>query len=262
MLKILLPVAVLGGLGAVFGGLLGLAAKFFKVEVDEKIEKINALLPGANCGGCGFAGCGAMAEAIACGQAEISLCAAIKEENACSIAEILGRKMMKSEQKVAHVYCGGTCQKTTQKCHYDGLQDCLAAQNCSGGEKGCTYGCMGYGSCVKVCRFEAIQIQDGIAKVNRERCTGCGACVSVCPRELIELVPATQRSFIDCRSHDKGVEMKALCEVGCIGCGICAKNCPQDMIRITDHLASISYGLCGNCGQCAEACPKHTITFI
>lgn len=262
MLKLLLPVMVLGGLGAAFGALLGVAAKFFKVQIDKKAEKINALLPGANCGGCGFAGCGAMAEALVNGRADISLCAAIKEENARSIASILGQKMTQTERKVAHVFCGGTCDKTMQKCNYDGLQDCLAAQLCGGGEKSCSYGCMGYGSCAEACHFDAITIQDGVAKVHKEKCTGCGACVKACPRQLIELVPAVQKAFVDCRSHDKGVAMKELCKVGCIGCGICAKNCPENMILITDNLATIGYGLCTNCGQCAEACPKHAITFI
>jgi len=262
LLKLLLPVVVLGGLGAVFGALLGVAAKIFKVETDERAEVVLELLPGANCGGCGLAGCAAMTEALLNGTAEIGMCAALKQENAARIAELLGKKLVKNEAKVAHVFCSGTCEQAAKKGTYTGIYDCVSAAQCGGGDKACMYGCMGYGSCVAACAFHAISVCDGVAVVDNSNCVGCGACVTACPRELIELVPVEAKTFINCRSHDKGSAMKDICKIGCIGCGLCAKHCPEDVIRVSKHLATISYTMCTNCNACIENCPKHVIAHV
>ncbi|MBR6729363.1 MAG: RnfABCDGE type electron transport complex subunit B [Clostridia bacterium] len=261
MQTILLPVLVLGGLGALFGGLLGIAAKTFKVETDERGEKIEAFLPGANCGGCGFSGCSAMAKALLKEEAPLTACSVLKEENAAEIASVLGIEPPTAQARVATVLCSGTQECLGAANHYDGISDCRAAAR-YGGEKACLYGCLGYGSCVKACSFGAISVIDGVAQVDAEICTGCGACLAACPRELIVLLSKSKRTFVACRSQEKGRVTKEICTAGCIGCGICEKNCPAGAITTMNHVASISYELCQNCGICADKCPKKVIQHI
>ncbi len=261
MIDLLLPVAALGGLGLVFGGLLGVAAKAFYVKKDERAEQIVQLLPGANCGGCGFAGCSAMASALAEGRAMPSSCAVLKAEQLQAISELMGLETASVEKRVAKVLCSGTCSQAAVKYEYDGIRDCVAAYRYGGGEKACLYGCSGYGSCVRACKFGAIQVVDGVAQADPEKCVGCGSCVSVCPKRLIELVPVTQRTFVKCRSREKGAVIKDICKAGCIGCKICEKNCPTGAVTVTDNIASIQYDICTNCGLCAEKCPKKVIEF-
>lgn len=260
-MEIIIPVIVLGVMGLVFGALLGIAAKAFRVEKDERIEQVQELLAGANCGGCGYAGCSAFAEAVVAGKANPSACPSTKKENIHQIAEIMGVSVEDGEKMVAKVLCSGTCDKTSVKYQYDGITDCVAVYRFGGGEKTCLYGCTGYGSCVRACLFDAIHVIDGVAHVDRDKCTGCGACVSTCPKRIIELVPAKQRTFVVCRSKEKGVVIKDICQAGCIGCKICEKNCPKDAVHVVDNIAKIDYDKCVNCGICASKCPRHVIEF-
>lgn len=262
MTGILLPAAVLGGVGMLLGALLGVAAKAFRVERDERTEQIEALLPGANCGGCGFAGCAAMAQALAEGTASCEKCAALKVENRDKIAAILGIAPKETERRAAAVLCSGTCDKAATKCEYNGITDCIAAARCGGGEKSCRFACIGLGSCAGVCRFHALSVVNGVAHVDTSRCVGCGACAAICPRHIIRMVTTEKRPLVRCSSKEKGAEVQAVCKAGCIGCKICEKNCPVGAVKVVNHLAVIDHARCTGCGACAEKCPKKVIAFL
>lgn len=255
------PILILGIMGALFGILLGVAAKAFKVEKDERIETISELLAGANCGGCGYAGCSAFAEALCQGKATLSDCPGTKQENKDRIAMILGVSTGKEEPMTAMVMCSGNCNSVALHCKYEGISDCIAASRYGGGDKSCSFGCIGYGSCTDVCQFDAIHIIDNVAVVDNEKCVACGACVDICPQHVIELVELRQRTFVKCKSHDKGASLKDICSAGCLGCKICEKNCPKEAIKVVDNVAKINYDLCVNCGICAQKCPRKIIDF-
>ena len=257
-MDILIPALAVAAIGLFFGALLAVAAVIFKVPTDEKVEKIEAVLPGANCGGCGFSGCAAAARAIAEGKAPTSACPVGGAKAAKEIGSILG---VKSDfvPKRAVVRCSGTHDITKTLYDYDGTMDCRTAQGLFGGPKGCNYGCIGFGSCVNACKFDAIHVVNGVAAVDDEKCTACGACVRACPKNLIALIPKKNNVVVHCCSHDKGPVVKNLCEVGCLGCKICEKNCAYDAIHVIDNCAVIDYEKCVNCGTCVEKCPKKKI---
>lgn len=252
--------AVVGIVGILIGVFLGFASEKFKVEVDEKEILVRNELPGNNCGGCGYAGCDALAKAIAAGQAEVGACPVGGPQVADKIGEIMGVSAGSAEKKVAFVKCKGTCDKTKVQYNYYGIDDCKKITVVPGtGEKACAYGCMGYGSCVKACAFDAIHVVDGIAVVDKEKCVACGKCVASCPNHLIDLVPYSAKHLVQCSSHDKGKDVKAKCSVGCIGCTLCTKQCEFDAIHMDNNLAVIDYEKCTNCGKCALKCPVKVI---
>lgn len=252
--------AVVGIVGILIGVFLGFASEKFKVEVDEKEILVRNELPGNNCGGCGYAGCDALAKAIAAGQAEVGACPVGGPQVADKIGEIMGVSAGSAEKKVAFVKCKGTCDKTKVQYNYYGIDDCKKITVVPGtGEKACAYGCMGYGSCVKACAFDAIHVVDGIAVVDKEKCVACGKCVASCPNHLIDLVPYSAKHLVQCSSHDKGKDVKAKCSVGCIGCTLCTKQCEFDAIHMDNNVAVIDYEKCTNCGKCALKCPVKII---
>ena len=261
MTTVLYAVLVLGVLAVIFGGVLAFAAKKFHVEKDAREEAIAEILPGANCGGCGFAGCSANAAANVNDGARVNACVPGGYESAAKIAEIMGVKAEATERCVALVKCSGTIGHMKKKLVYSGIQDCTAAMRLGGGSgaNGCPYGCLGYGSCVKACPFDAIYLKNGIAHVDHEKCTGCMTCASVCPKGIIVKVPYEADVTVACSSKDPGKVLRSYCDLGCLGCHICEKTCEHDAIHVIDGRAVIDYTKCVSCGQCYQKCPRHLI---
>lgn len=262
MTEILFPTLAIGSLGLAFGLILAFASIIFKVDKDERIEKIESALPGANCGGCGYAGCAQFAKAIVEEGAPVNKCNLMTEGIMREICDIMGIEETEIIKKYAYVKCKGDCEKAQDKYEIFGVDDCITAFNLGGGPKKCSFGCMGLGSCVKVCSQNAITIENGLAKIDPEKCGGCGECSEVCPKNLIDITYQKQKVFVKCNSTDKGVIVKDNCSAGCIGCMMCVKACEHDAIKVENFLAKIDYEKCTNCGKCAEKCPKKVIEVI
>ncbi len=263
MKTILLSIAVLGVLGALFGAILAFASKIFHVEVDPKQAAVRECLAGANCGGCGYPGCDGYAAAVAKGEAPTNRCVAGGAETAAKIAEVMGVSASNVEKMVAFVPCSGTDGHAELRFNYTGPQDCRAAMLFGGkSNKTCTFACIGLGNCVKACPFDAIHIVDGVAKVDRDKCVGCGTCVDTCPKSIIKLLPASQRVMPACGNHDKGAKVMKMCDNGCIGCMKCQRECPSDAITVLENLAVVDASKCVACGHCAEICPRHIINWF
>ena len=257
---IIIATVVVSAVGLFIGLFLRIAGIKFAVEVDEKEEAVLGVLPGNNCGGCGYPGCSGLAAAIAKGEAPVNACPVGGEPVGKQIAEIMGVEAGETARMVAFVKCQGDCEKTTMDYDYTGVEDCAMLSFVpNGGPKSCNYGCLGYGSCVKACPFDAIHVVNGVAVVDKEACKACGKCVAACPKNLIELIPYDAKYVVACSSHDKGPVTMKDCTVGCIGCTLCAKNCPNDAVKIENFLSTIDQDKCEGCGICMEKCPKKTI---
>ena len=257
---ILITTLVIAVVGAVVGVGLVFTGKKFHVDVDERESAVRECLPGNNCGACGYAGCDAMAAAIAAGEAPANGCPVGGAPVAEKVAAIMGVSAGAVERKVAFVRCAGTCEATHNQGNYIGIRDCRSAVLAGLNVTDCGYGCLGFGSCAAVCPQDAIRIIDGVAMVNRKKCVGCGLCAKACPRGLIELVPESQRVAVRCSNHDRGPMVKKVCSAGCIGCGVCTRQCEYDAIHVENSLAHVSYENCVQCGKCAEKCPVKVIT--
>lgn len=263
MSEIIIPALAIGLIGLFLGILLAIASKIFYVKTDERISAITEVLPGANCGSCGYAGCSNYAEAIVSGGAKINCCSPGGQQTADNIAEIMGMTSEEVEEKCAVVLCSGTYDVAKDKYIYVGEKSCVAAVRAAGGgQKACDYGCLGLGSCMIKCKNDAITIVNGIAKIDYDKCGGCGECAEICPKNVIKIIPKKNKIVVKCKSCDKGAVVKEKCVAGCIGCKICEKNCPAGAITVTDNCASIDYDKCTQCGICVEKCPKKIITMI
>lgn len=260
LIGILTATLIVGAVGLFVGLFLGVAGIKFKVEVDEKEEAVLGVLPGNNCGGCGYAGCSGLAAAIAKGEAPVNACPVGGETVGNQVAKIMGVEAGDSVKMVAFVKCKGDKEKTRVDYDYTGIEDCrMLAFVPNGGPKSCNSGCLGFGSCVKVCPFDAIHVENGVAVVDKEKCKACGKCVAVCPKNLIELIPYDAKHVVACSSCDKGPVTIKACDVGCIACQLCKKNCPADAVTIEDFHAHIDQEKCTGCGTCKEKCPKKCI---
>lgn len=262
MEAILIPAIVLGLTGLAMGLFLAFASIKFEVEVDPKIEAISGILPGANCGGCGFPGCGGYAAAIVEEGVAMTLCAPGGAAVAAKIGEIMGASVdVSSEKVVARVLCQGDNTRTTKIYEFDGeLQTCAAMMLYAGGDKSCMYSCLGHGDCEKVCPVGAIKVNEkGIAEVDEDKCISCGLCQKACPKKVIAMLPQSKKVTVTCSSKDKGVTAKKACSTACIGCGLCAKNCPVGAITVENNLAKIDPAKCISCGLCALKCPTKAI---
>jgi Na+-translocating ferredoxin:NAD+ oxidoreductase RNF subunit RnfB len=260
MFGIVIATVLIGAVGCLIGFFLTFSAKKFEVEVDPKETAILEALPGNNCGGCGFAGCADCAKAIAEGKAAVTQCPVGGAPVAQEIASIMGVDAGNETRMIAYVRCSGDCTKAKDKYIYSGVQDCNAAKFVPGGShKACSFGCMGFGSCVKACEFDAIHVIDGIAKVDKEKCKACGKCIAACPQHIISMVPYDAAYIVSCRNEEKGKDVMKECSIGCIACHICEKNCPEHAITVNNNIAEIDQDKCVGCGICADKCPKKII---
>lgn len=257
--EILVPVYVIGGLGIIFGLGLAVASKKFEVKVDERVALIREVLPGANCAACGQTGCDAFAEAVVEGKSDINGCPVGDSDMVKKMGDILGIEAEAAQARVARVMCAGTYDNCKQKFDYSGIHDCTAAAGLYGGPSACSYGCLGLGNCVEACPFDAIVIENGLAKIIPSKCTGCSKCVAACPKNIIEMVNACGEYTVKCSSLDKGAVVRKNCSVGCIGCRKCSKVCPVEAISFNGTLAKIDTDKCTNCGACIKECPTGSI---
>ena len=262
---VLITILTLASLGALAAVILYLASQKFKVFEDPRIDQVEEVLPAANCGGCGFPGCRAMAEALVKADDISDLnCPVGGAEVMDKVAQILGKEVAKSEPKIAVVRCNGTCEHRPRLNQYEGAPSCAAATALYGGETGCSYGCYGLGDCVDACNFDAMYMdeQTGLPVVIEDNCVACGACVEACPKNIIELRkkgPKSRRIFVSCVNEEKGAIARKACSVACIGCGKCAKACPFDAITIENNLAYIDDEKCRLCRKCVAECPTNAI---
>lgn len=261
MSQIVNAVLTLTVMGIIFGAGLAYASKIFFVEINEKEKEVLDALPGANCGACGFAGCSGLANAIANNNAPINSCPVGGDKLVKKLEIIMGQSASSNTRMVARVLCKGNLQKAKWKSVHLGAHDCQAAVLIEGGPKGCEYGCMGYGTCVKVCPFNAININDfGIAEVIEENCVACGKCVDACPKSIIEIKPYDSKIVVECISRDIGKIVRTNCSAGCIACKLCEKNCAFDAVKVENNVAKIDYQKCTQCRVCAQKCPTGAIS--
>ena len=256
---ILIPVGIFAALGVIFGVILAVAAKIFEVKVDERVPKVLDCLPGANCGGCGFSGCAALAEAIVKGEAKPGSCTVGGSEAAKKVGAIMGVEVGESVRMRAQVMCSGTSEFAKKKYVYAGAKDCISATKLAGGDKLCPNGCVGLGTCVAACPFGSITVVSGVAVVDYKKCEGCGVCTHACPKGIIKLIPYNSRHWVGCMSVEKGAVTRKQCDVGCISCKMCEKSCEYGAIKVTDFVAAIDYEKCVGCDKCVEKCPRHII---
>lgn len=258
----IIPIVVLMAIGAVSGVLLTIAAKILSVKTDETVEKILEVLPGANCGACGFSGCEGYANAVASGKAGTSMCKPGGNDVAIRVSGIMGVTAQTSEREVAFVRCNGNCGATEEKFAYIGTQSCNAVEKFYNGKGKCQAQCHGYGDCISVCGEHAISIENGVAVVNAAKCKACGKCVKTCPNHLITMRKISQQVIVRCSTPNVGKITKANCKNGCIGCKICEKKCPNEAIHVVNNHAEVIPEKCTGCGICAQACPIKCISVL
>jgi Na+-translocating ferredoxin:NAD+ oxidoreductase RNF subunit RnfB len=274
-MEIIIPILILGSLGLVFGIGLAIASKKLTLQIDPRLEKIHRLLPGSNCGACGGAGCFGFAESLLSGKLSPEACRVSSDEIKEQIAKLIGGKLKKTTKRIAVLHCNGG-RRVEDRFLYQGLKDCLAANLVLGGQKNCTWGCLGFGSCVQVCPFGAIRMSsENLPIVDSGKCKACNKCVQICPKKLFKLIAVNQNIYpvrkdansadfsngvyVACSSHDLGKDTRSVCPVGCIACHKCEQICPSDAIHVLDNLAVIDYNKCTSCGECVTVCPMKTI---
>lgn len=259
MNPIFLSIIVVGAIGLIGGLILSIASVLMEVKSDEKVEELRAILPGANCGACGYTGCDCYAEALACGEAKPGACAPGGAVMNNELGKMLGVAVEMAEPQAAAVLCNGTCDKVGSKMMYQGVDSCKGANMLYAGTSDCNYGCLGFGDCQRVCPYGAIEVQDGCAVVNTELCTACGLCVKTCPKGIITLLPIKTKATVVCSNKDKGAIARKACQSACIGCGKCVKACQYDAVKVENNLSVIDPHKCTACGECVKACPTNCI---
>ncbi|HQB22956.1 MAG TPA: RnfABCDGE type electron transport complex subunit B [Bacteroidales bacterium] len=264
----LYTVLILSLLGGLLAVVLYFVARKFKIQEDPRIDQVLEVMPGANCGGCGFAGCRAFVETFINNPERTDLfCPVGGNESMQQAAQVLGREVQEQAPKIAVLRCNGSCTVRPKLNTYNGSPSCAVVADLYGGETSCSFGCLGLGDCVQACLFDALAIdpETCLPVVDEEKCTSCGACVKACPKKLIELRPKgpkNRRVYVACSNKDKGALTRKACPVGCIGCGLCVKACPFDAITLTDNLAYIDPDKCRLCRKCVAVCPTQSILEI
>jgi Na+-translocating ferredoxin:NAD+ oxidoreductase subunit B len=251
---------------ALLAGLLSLilvvVSRKFAVQENPLTAAVDDILPQYNCGACGFPGCAGFARHMAENRDPDGLCIPGGPELAKQIAGLLGMEVKKTVPVVAHVFCRGSNSRAVNNGLYLGLKDCVAADLVNAAVKVCPAGCLGYGSCVDACAFDAITIIDGIATILEDKCIACGKCIDACPRHLIRLVPKGGKVCVECHTQDRGGPVKKYCQVGCTTCQLCVKKCPEEAISLQDSRITIDFEKCTLCMTCVEVCPQHTIEAV
>jgi RnfABCDGE-type electron transport complex B subunit len=261
---ILVSVAILGALGLTFAGLIALTHRKFKVWEDPRIDAVADMLPNANCGACGEAGCRAFAEGVVEGRIRPAGCTVMGADDVVQLAEFLGVEAGEANKRVARLLCAGGSNVAVQQADYHGLETCKAAAAVAGGGKGCRWGCLGLSDCEVSCDFDAIHMtRYGIPVVDPEKCTACGDCVEACPKDLFVLMPIEQKLIVQCKSHLEGDEIEELCRVACTACGRCAADAAPGLIEMRDGLAVVDYGRNELADPAAIArCPTGAIVWV
>lgn len=261
-------VVVISTIGIISAIILYYVSQKFKVYEDPRIDEVETALPSANCGGCGYAGCRAFAEAcVSTGDLSNLFCPVGGNDTMKSVAGILGLEAVQKAPRTAVVRCNGTCEHRPKTNRFDGVATCAVASSLYSGETGCSFGCLGFGDCTVVCDFDAIHMNPvtGLPEVDDEKCVACGACVEACPKMLIELrkqMPKFRKIYVACRNQEKGAIAKKSCDVACIGCSKCFKECAYDAITISNNLAFIDSDKCKLCRKCITVCPTNAIAEI
>lgn len=251
-------IGIVAAIAIIFAALIVLVSKLCYVEEDQRVKEVSENLAGANCGGCGYAGCADFAKALVEGKAQLNDCGATDNDAKQIIADVLGVPFTAAAETFAVVKCAGG-NKAKNKFEYVGNKGCENQILIMGGAKICKDGCLGDGTCVAACLSNGIKIVDGVPLTDKSLCSACGACVVKCPKNLIELIPKTAKVYVACSSKCRGKDVMTACPIGCIGCGLCAKNCPENAITMVDNLPVIDYSKCTGCKACVAKCPRNTI---
>lgn len=261
---ILIAMVSMGGMGILFSVGLSIADKKLHVEEDPRIAEVIEELPGVNCGGCGLPGCAKFAESVVLGEVEITGCPVNSDDGAQAIAEIMGIEVKTSERLIARVICQGGDFETAKKGVYNGLKSCIAATFVGGGDKLCSYGCIGFGDCVTSCPFDAMYMNDnGLPVVIEDKCTGCGNCVEACPRNIMELHPESHKMFVLCKNEDPPKEARKICTRACVGCSICVRMAGEGNMEMKNNLAVVNYDIYGKDPVLpTEKCPTDGLVIL
>lgn len=258
--SILIPILIFAVLGLLAGLLLSIFSKIFAVKTDERVDRVMAVLPGVNCGACGYSGCEDYAKHVVNEGAATNRCIPGGDKVSREISDILGASFQDVAEQKAFVACGGKVPNATSDSYiYRGEPTCAACNMFYDGKGVCNYGCIGYGDCQKQCAFDAISIIDEVAVINPHRCTGCTMCTKACPKHIIHMRDAAKPVFVTCSNCDTGRATVQVCQNGCIACKKCEKTCPHDAIHVTNNLASIDYDKCTACMECVKVCPRRCI---
>lgn len=261
MQDIILATGLVAGTGLILGVILSVFSKVMAVPVNVKQKELREILPGANCGACGYNTCDGYSEVLANGsETATNLCKPGGAEVAENISKYLGVEFGGMEATTATVMCRGDRAMTKKRAEYVGIETCHMAAQVEGGDAACLYGCLGYGDCEQVCQYDAIHVVNGLAVVNPAKCTSCGMCIAACPKQIIELLPMKKPiSVVICKNEDKGAAANKVCKASCIACRRCVKACPENCIEIKNNRAVIDYELCTHCGECQKVCPHDCI---
>ena len=254
MNTIIIAVISVTALGLLCAVMLAVASKVMAVKTDERVAQIREVLPGANCGACGFSGCDGYAEAVVNEGAMTNLCTPGGDKVSKEISVVLGIEAQDVLECVAAVYCRGDGAVRQSKMEYSGVRTCVAVKQLYGGQNACVFGCLGFGDCAAACPEGAICVVDGLARVDRRKCVGCRLCASVCPNNIILMDYSVSTAAVLCRNTEKGAVVRKKCSCGCIACTKCVRECPSEAITMNGNLASVDQSKCSGCGKCAEVC--------